>query len=350
MADVVSIVLTAKDIEGFIARCLNSLIRQTYKNLEIVVVDDGSSDKTVEIVEKYMRADERIKLFFSNSHNKQLARNLGIKNATGKYLMIIDGDDELVLDAIAWLVEIFRRENVGAVFGATEQIFPDGKRLLYAPKEGRLSLSNRAEALSFLEFIYSGEFVGRGIYLRELITEYYEKDILLWDNNLFILRALKNIKNFYCTPKLIYGYYYLQRKGSSIVGLLKESIFEQTKIAYPYYLNEAKKIFKDKSLWFYMASILLLVLCADVRALERKPSLKALVESELNDPLVYDIFGFLEPASEAEKSFKEAFMTKDLDKIKKYFASNTTGDMPFCAKISAIQDVVDCSFEEKLDA
>ena len=99
-----------------------------------------------------------------------------------------------------------------------------------------------------------------------------------------------------------------------------------------------------------MASILLLVLCADVRALERKPSLKALVESELNDPLVYDIFGFLEPASEAEKSFKEAFMTKDLDKIKKYFASNTTGDMPFCAKISAIQDVVDCSFEEKLDA
>ena len=79
------------------------------------------------------------------------------------------------------------------------QIFPDGiTKIKYSPIEGLYSKSNKQDFIKFLEFINSGEFVARIFVKRNKINAQYQEDILLWDNNLFILSVLKNIERFYC--------------------------------------------------------------------------------------------------------------------------------------------------------
>lgn len=140
-----------------------------------------------------------MKLFCSNSSNKQIARNLGLQKATGDYVYVIDGDDEIPLDAVENFMNTLIKEKVDAVFGSVLQIFPDGiTKIKYSPIEGLYSKSNKQDFIKFLEFINSGEFVARIFVKRNKINAQYQEDILLWDNNLFILSVLKNIERFYC--------------------------------------------------------------------------------------------------------------------------------------------------------
>ena len=87
-----SVIVTMYNIENYIARCLESIINQTYSNIEIMVVDDGSSDNSLEVVNRY-RNDYRLKIITKENGGVSTARNVGIANATGEYIMFVDGDD-----------------------------------------------------------------------------------------------------------------------------------------------------------------------------------------------------------------------------------------------------------------
>ncbi|NMG18857.1 glycosyltransferase family 2 protein [Brasilonema bromeliae] len=89
----VSVILPAYNAEAFIIRTLQSIISQTYKNIEILVVDDGSQDKTAEIVESFAQKDRRISLFKQSNSGVASARNLAIENSKGEYIAPIDADD-----------------------------------------------------------------------------------------------------------------------------------------------------------------------------------------------------------------------------------------------------------------
>lgn len=89
----VSVIVPAYNSEKFLGKCINSLIKQTLKEIEIIIVDDGSTDGTVELAEKYGSADCRVKLI-KQQHKKQgAARNNGTKNASGEYIGFVDSDD-----------------------------------------------------------------------------------------------------------------------------------------------------------------------------------------------------------------------------------------------------------------
>ena len=89
----VSVIIPAYNIEDYIGRCLDSIISQTYKNLEIIVVDDGSRDRTGEILDNYAKKDRRIKVIHKENGGVSSARNKGIEVAEGDYIGFIDGDD-----------------------------------------------------------------------------------------------------------------------------------------------------------------------------------------------------------------------------------------------------------------
>ncbi|MDU2673334.1 MAG: glycosyltransferase family 2 protein [Clostridium sp.] len=95
----VSIIIAAYNIEEYISRCIESCINQTYDNIEIIIVNDGSTDRTLEIINKYR---ENKKIIVINKDNEGLieARKSGYKVATGEYVLFIDGDDWLNLNAI----------------------------------------------------------------------------------------------------------------------------------------------------------------------------------------------------------------------------------------------------------
>ena len=101
----VSIVVPVYNVENYISRCINSLIKQSYKNLEIVLVDDGSTDLSAKICDEYKKIDSRIKVIHKKNGGLSDARNFGIDNCTGEYICFVDSDDWIEKEMIKTLIE-----------------------------------------------------------------------------------------------------------------------------------------------------------------------------------------------------------------------------------------------------
>lgn len=104
--DLVSVIIPAYNIGKHIARGIRSCIRQTYKGIEIIIVDDGSTDNTWEIIKSFAREDSRVKAFHQENFGVSAARNAGLSYARGDYIIFLDADDWLEKDAVEYLLKI----------------------------------------------------------------------------------------------------------------------------------------------------------------------------------------------------------------------------------------------------
>ena len=93
MEEKISVIIPIYQVENFLRKCIETIVEQTYQNLEIILVDDGSKDNCPQICDEYARKDERIKVIHKENGGLSDARNVGIENATGDYLFFIDSDD-----------------------------------------------------------------------------------------------------------------------------------------------------------------------------------------------------------------------------------------------------------------
>ena len=89
----ISIIVAVYNIEAYIAHCIESLCSQTYRNLEIILVVDGSTDSSGKICEEYAKKDDRIQVVYRENGGLSAARNTGIEKATGEYITFVEGDD-----------------------------------------------------------------------------------------------------------------------------------------------------------------------------------------------------------------------------------------------------------------
>ncbi len=149
----VSVVIPAYNAAAFIERTLKSVSSQTWSELEILVVDDGSTDKTVDIVTRLAEKDARIKLLQQQNQGVSAARNLGISNARGDYIALLDADDTWMPEKIARQMEVFEDspEQVGLVYTKSFRVFEDGRPSLY-------SVGNELEGEVFFTLI-QGNFI-----------------------------------------------------------------------------------------------------------------------------------------------------------------------------------------------
>ncbi len=108
----ISVIIPAYNAEQTIERCISSIQNQTHKNLEIIVVNDGSTDSTEDIVKYLQLCDERIKLISIPNGGVSHARNVGIYNATGDYIAFVDSDDYIDSDMYECLIDIAKKYNI----------------------------------------------------------------------------------------------------------------------------------------------------------------------------------------------------------------------------------------------
>lgn len=138
------------NVEKYIGQCLDSIVNQTYKNLEIIIVNDGSNDNSLEIINRYSQNDRRIKIINLENKGVSFARNIGIKNSEGNYISFVDSDDYLNLNTYEKLAENLDGEdliifNYGRFENSTGEIIkekyvsddemqelPEEKRYLYS--------------------------------------------------------------------------------------------------------------------------------------------------------------------------------------------------------------------------
>lgn len=113
--ELVSIIVPIYNVEPFLEKCVNSLLNQTYTNIEVILVDDGSPDECPDICDKYREEDHRVKVIHKKNGGLSSARNSGLKVCRGDYIMFVDSDDWIEVDLIEKMVKVMRNNPVQLV-------------------------------------------------------------------------------------------------------------------------------------------------------------------------------------------------------------------------------------------
>ena len=123
----VSIVIPCYNVDKYIEECLNSVLNQTYSNLEVVVIDDGSNDGTRRILEEYQNRYRNIKLLIQKNKGSGSARNAGVRVCSGDYLLFVDADDYIQNDTIETLVNAVSGKEIEIAYYGIKCFLDDGK-------------------------------------------------------------------------------------------------------------------------------------------------------------------------------------------------------------------------------
>ena len=209
----VSVIIPAYNIEDYIGRCLDSVLSQTYKNLEIIIVDDGSSDRTGEILDDYKKKDQRIRVIHKENGGVSSARNTGIEAAKGDYIGFIDGDDLAEPELFKTLMKLLNEENADIAHCGYQMVFPD--RVDYYHNTKLRKNQTREEGVKDL---LMGEMIEPALYNKLYKKELFEGIRL--DETLRINEDLEvNYRLFNKSKKSVYYdvplYSYMIRKNSA---------------------------------------------------------------------------------------------------------------------------------------
>lgn len=104
-SELVSVIIPVYNVDKYLGRCVDSVLKQTYSNLEIILIDDGSEDKSGDLCDYYTETDRRVRVLHKKNGGLSDARNTGIEMAKGKYVYFVDSDDFIAMDAIGLLIE-----------------------------------------------------------------------------------------------------------------------------------------------------------------------------------------------------------------------------------------------------
>lgn len=221
MIDKISIIVPIYKVEKYLKKCIDSIINQTYSNLEIILVDDGSPDNCPNICDEYAKKDNRIIVIHKKNGGLSDARNVGIEQATGKYISFIDSDDYITNDYIEYLYKLITSYD-GDVSIILPQIFYD--------EQDRVIISNKKEIIKVYD---SKTALLTMLYQKEFDTSAWGK---LYKTDLFndikfpVGKLYEDISTIYKTflnsDTIVYSnqkkYYYLKRKDSIMGRSFKE--------------------------------------------------------------------------------------------------------------------------------
>ena len=186
MNNLVTIITPSYNSSRFISQTIASVIQQTYKNWEMLIIDDDSSDNSLEIINEYLEKDKRIKLIrLKKNSGPAMARNEGIKAAKGKYIAFLDSDDMWLPTKLERQISFMERNKLAITYSSYYTINENGKRI---------NLRKAKEKISY-KYMLRSNHIGNltGIFDQELIGKFYmentgHEDYTLW------LKIMKKVK------------------------------------------------------------------------------------------------------------------------------------------------------------
>ena len=236
----VSIIVPIYNAKDHIARCVESIRHQTYRNLEILLLNDGSQDVSLQVCEMYARVDDRIILIDKANSGVAATRNLGLRRASGKYLQFVDADDTILPNATELLVDRAERFGADLVIAHYNRITPPRPRSEEA--EAKRPRAPRPDKVQTYGFLLEGAmnkeaFAARlmqepaSFYYGVMWNKLYRADIvrahediqcaeeLDWSEDLYFnLSYIRYAEKFYALSTPIYNYY--NTPGSAVHTVL----------------------------------------------------------------------------------------------------------------------------------
>ena len=217
----VSIVVPVYNVENYLSACLDSLINQTEKNIEIILVDDGSMDSSGDICDYYAKEDNRIKVIHRQNEGVSSAREVGIAKATGDFLIFVDADDYLALDFCEVLISVARMYNVDWV--GTNMTEVGGESYLSFPQitDSRVVNNVRFHIDNYIKHYFYTLVICGKLYRRELFDNYHFQRLKIGEDSCCMIDMILKANRTYL---LNYnGYYYVNHDG----GVTKSKSFNK---------------------------------------------------------------------------------------------------------------------------
>ena len=209
----ISIIVPVYGIEKYLAECVDSILSQTYENLEVILVDDESPDNCPKICDEWAKKDSRIKVIHKENGGVSSARNIGLDNATGEYIAFVDSDDFLDLDYYEKMFEDVDFSNVDLVVSNTRKVRDDNmKEGAFFNKE-TININNQKELCEFAKqgFLFQ---LWNKIYKKNLIKQKFDESVVIGEDKIFNLNYLEQIENKVICVKNNLFYNYVIYSGS----------------------------------------------------------------------------------------------------------------------------------------
>ena len=208
----ISIIVPIYNTEKYLNKCLDSLINQSKKELEFILINDGSKDNSEEIIKEYK--DERIKYYKNKNQGIGKTRNFGIEKATGKYLMFLDSDDYLEKDACELLYKKAEKENLDLVVCDYYKVYSNGTKEEFLIDDFvNSSLESNNKLLNIINLGPCNK-----IYLKELITKNNIKYLedLKYEDTTFVAEAMLKAKKIGKLNKPLHNYVIRENSETTI--------------------------------------------------------------------------------------------------------------------------------------
>lgn len=244
MNDLISVIIPAYNAEKHIKRCLDSIVNQTYKKLQIIVINDGSLDNTERILKSYSQKDGRLTIVNQQNTGVSQARNNGISVATGKYICFVDSDDYVKTDMIEKLYTHLSKSEL-CVCGFVNKYYD--KEVEGPSPFNTGGIKSRNEYLKTMSgYLYSVYFgaLWNKLYLTDIIRDkkiIFRKEISLAEDFIFNLEYLEYVKNISVICEDLY-FYYQEAEGS--LTKIKDVwyLWDMALIRYTYCIEQYKKM------------------------------------------------------------------------------------------------------------
>ncbi len=210
MNDKISIIVPIYNVEQYIRKCIESLMGQTYKNIEIILVDDGSKDNSYEICKEYAEKDGRIKLIHKENGGLSDARNVGIENATGEYITLLDSDDWFSYNFCEIMLKEIKEQSADIVMCEMEPVYTDDYSFNIPNDYTKQNYSNLEALEKFEDTLHV--VAQAKLYKREMFNELRYKVGKIHEDEFMFHRMLFQAKKICCLNLKLYAY--RQRENS----------------------------------------------------------------------------------------------------------------------------------------
>ncbi len=263
----ISIIVPIYNVENYLVKCVDSIVKQTYSDIEIILVNDGSPDRCPQICDQYANKDQRIKVIHKKNTGPSAARNTGIRESTGKYIMFVDGDDWLEKGACASAIELMELHSSDVVMYSyfreyqnktlSKDIFD--KELIVFDNKGCKELHRRYVGAIKKELSSPENFdalcsVDTKLYKASIIKinmlEFIDTSILgTYEDGIFNLHYYEFVRKAVFTSSHLY--HYRKTNSNSIVSSYNHNLPKQWNTMFDHITSYIKQ--KDESSDFYEA-------------------------------------------------------------------------------------------------
>lgn len=278
----VSVIVPVYNVEEYIQECLDSLVKQTLDEIEIICVNDGSTDNSLKILNEYASKYPKIKVINRENHGVSAARNAGVKASIGKYIAFVDSDDWVDYDFFEKLFMSAENKNASIAAGGIVRTKGEKRKINISYNEEKLftNIQDKIKICNIPKYCY----VWNKIYKRKELEmnniEFVEG--INFEDVRFTIRAIYFLKKLVTVPET--NYYYRKRKGSIVKTLSPKNIEDKGKALNDMldFADSHGIVFEEKDKSFTVKKVILF-----------SNNIMLLKVRQTKDALVYLLFGFL---------------------------------------------------------